>query len=54
MHVQLVKDDAPDVAHVNGTLSMFNMSRIDNSKSVRGRWLILTGCVSSDKSAVAS
>ena len=25
-----------------------------NSKSVRGRWLLLTGCVSSDKSAMAS
>ena len=30
------------------------MSRIHNSKSVRGRWLLLTGCVSSDKSAMAS
>ena len=46
--------DAPDIAHVDGTLSMLNMSRIHNSKSVRGRWLLLTGCVSSDKSAMAS
>ena len=54
MHVQLVKVDAPDVAHVDGTLSMLNMSRIHNSKSVRGRWLLLTGCVLSDKSAMAN
>ena len=53
-HIQLVKVDAPDIAHVDGTLSMLNMSRIHNSKSVRGRWLLLTGCVSSDKSAMAS
>ena len=53
-HVQLVKVDAPDIAHVDGTLSMLNMSIIHNSKSVRGRWLLLTGCVSSDKSAMAS
>ena len=46
--------DAPDVAHVDGTLSMVNMSKIHNSKSVRGRCLILTGCVSSNKSAMAS
>ena len=52
--VQLVELDAHDVAHVYGTLSMLNMSRIHNSKSVRGRWLLLTGCVSSDKSAMAS
>ena len=39
---------------VDGTLSMLNMSIIHNSKSVRGRWLLLTGCVSSDKSAMAS
>ena len=50
----LVKVDAPDIAHVDGTLSMLNMSIIHNSKSVRGRWLLLTGCVSSDKSAMAS
>ena len=45
-HVHLVKVDAPDVAHVDGTLSMLNkvMSRIHNSKSVRGRWL-LTYCM---------
>ena len=41
MHVQLVKVDAPEDARVDGTLSMFNMSRIHNSKSVRGRWLLL-------------
>ena len=41
MHVQLVKVDAPDVARVGGTLRMFNMSIIHNSKSVRGRWLLL-------------
>ena len=35
-HVQLVKVYAPDAAHVDGTLSMLNMSRIHNSKSVRG------------------
>ena len=52
-HVQLVEVDAPDVAHVDGTLCMLNMSRIPNSKSVRGRWFLLTGCVSSDKSAMA-
>ena len=54
MHVQLVKVDATDVARVDGILSMLNMSRIHNSKSVRCRWLRLTGCVSSDKSAMAS
>ena len=53
-HVQLVEVDAPEVAHVDGTLSMLNMSRIHSSKSVRGRWLILKGCNSSDKSAMAS
>ena len=47
-HIQLVKVNAPDIAHVDGTLSMLNMSRIHNSKFVRGRWLLLTGCVSSD------
>ena len=36
-HVQLVEVDAPNVARVDGTLSMFNMSIIHNSKSVRGR-----------------
>ncbi len=46
--------DASEVAHVDGTLSMLNMPRIHNSKSVRGRSLILKGCISSDKSAVAS
>ena len=35
-HVQLVEVDGPDVAPVDGTLSMLNMSRIHNSKSVRG------------------
>ena len=53
-HVQLAKVDEPDVVHVDCTLSMLRMSRIHNSKSVRGRWLLLTGCVSSDKSAIAS
>ena len=53
-HVQLVKVDEPDVAHADGTLSMLNMSRIHNFKSDRGRWLFLTGSVSSDKSAMAS
>ena len=53
-HVQLVEVDAPDVAQVDGSLSMLNMSRIHNSKPVRGRWLLLTGCVPSDKSAMAS
>ena len=53
-HVQLVKVDAPDVAHVDGTLSMLNMSRIHSSNSVRVKWLILKGCISSDKSAMAS
>ena len=56
-HVQLVKVDAPEIAHVDGrgsTLNMLNMSIIHNSKLVRGRLLILKGCVSSDKSAVAS
>ena len=37
VHVQLVKVDAPNVARVDGTL----MSRVHNSKSVRGRWLLL-------------
>ena len=49
--------EAPEIAHVDGrgsALNMLNMSRIHNSKSVRGRFLILTGCVSSDKSAMAS
>ena len=54
VHAQLVKVDAHDVARVVGTQSISNMSRIHNSKSVRGRWLHLTGCVSSDKSAMAS
>ena len=52
-HVQLVEVNA----HVDGTLSMLNMSlmsRIHNSKSFRGRSLILKGCISSDKSAMAS
>ena len=40
-HVQLVEVYAPDVAHVDGTLSLLNMSIIHNSKSVRGRWLLL-------------
>ena len=53
-HVQLVEVDAPEVAHVEGTLSMLNMSRINNLKSVRERWLLWTGCVSSDKSTMAS
>ena len=54
IYIQLVMVDVPDIAHVDGTLSMLNMSIIYNSKSVRGRWLLLTGCVSSDKSAMAS
>ena len=41
MHVQLVNVDAPNVARVDGTLGMFNMSIVHNSKSVRGRWLLL-------------
>ena len=56
-HVQLVKVDAPEIAHGDGrgcTRNMLDMSRIHNSKSVRGRFLILTGCVSSYKSAMAS
>ena len=53
-HVQLVEVDAPEVTHVDGTLSVLNMSRIHSSKSVRVRWLILKGCISSDKSAMAS
>ena len=36
-HIQLAKVDAPGITHVDGTLSMPNMSRIHNSKSVRGR-----------------
>ena len=56
-HVQLVEVDAPEIAHVDGrgsTRNMLNMSRLHNSKSVRGSFLILTGCVSSYKSAMAS
>ena len=53
-HVQHVEVDAPEATHVDGTLSMLNKSRIHSSKSVRGRWLILKGCISSDKSAMAS
>ena len=53
-HVRLVDVDAQEVTHVDDTLSMLNMSIIHNSKSVRDRWLILTGCVSSDKSTMAS
>ena len=55
-HVQHVEVDAHDVAHVDGrpTLSMLNKSRKHNSKPVRARWLLLTGSVSSDKSAMAS
>ena len=55
-HVQLVEVDAPDIAHVDGggsTRNMLDMSRIHNSKSVRGRFLILMGCVSCYKSAMA-
>ena len=29
-HVRLVDVDAPDVAHVDGTMNMLNMSRIHN------------------------
>ena len=39
-HVQRVEVDAPEVAHVDGTLIMLNMSIIHSAKSVRGRWLI--------------
>ena len=48
--------DAPEVTHVDGrpTLSMLNKSIIHSSKSVRDRWLILKGCISSYKSAMAS
>ena len=53
-HVQLVEVDAPEVTHVDGTLSMLNKSIIHSSKSVRGSWLILNGCISSDKSAMAN
>ena len=53
-HVQLMEVDAPEVTHVDGTLSMLNKSRIHSSKWVRGRWLILNGCISSDKSVMAS
>ena len=48
VHVQLAEVDAPQVAHVDGTLSMLNMSRIHSSKSVRDRWLILKGSISLD------
>ena len=37
-HVQLAKVDAPDVAHVDGTLSILHMSRIHNSKF--GSWQV--------------
>ena len=56
-HVQLVEFDVPEITHVDGrgsTRNMLDMSRIHNSKSVRGRWLLFTGCVSSDKSTLAS
>ena len=53
-NVQLVDVDAPEVTHVDGTLSKLSKSRIHRSKSVRGRWLILNICISSDKSAMAS
>ena len=53
-HAQLVEVDAPEVTHVDGTLSMLNKSRIHSSKSVRGSCLILNGWISSDKSAMAS
>ena len=43
-HVQLVEVDAPEVAHVDSTVSMLNLSRIHSWKSVRGRSLILKGC----------
>ena len=33
-------------------ISIFNRSRIHSSKSVRDRWLILTSCISSDRSAM--
>ena len=33
-------------------ISMLNMSRIHSSKSVRGRWPILTSCIPSDWSAM--
>ena len=55
-HVQLVEVGTPEVTHVDGrpTLIMLNMSRIHSSKSVRSRWLVLKGCISLDKSAMAS
>ena len=53
-HIQLVEVDASDVAHVDGTLSMLNMSIIHNSKMVRGSSLILKGCISSDKTVMTS
>ncbi len=53
-HVQLVEVDTPEVTQYDGTMSMLNMSRIHSSKSVRGRWLILNGCISLEKSAMAS
>ena len=53
-HVKFVEVYARDGVHVDDTLGILNMSRIHNSKSVRGRWLLLTGCVSSDKSVMAS
>ena len=45
-HVQLVEVDAPDVAHGDGTLSTCQ------EYSIRSR--LVTGCVSSDKSTMAS
>ena len=33
-------------------ISILNRSRIHSSKSVRDRWLILTICISSDRSAM--
>ena len=43
-----------DTALYKNYLYLLNMSRIHNSKWISGRFLILTGCVSSYKSAMAS
>ena len=55
MHVQLVNVDAPNVARVDGTLSMLTCQEYTiRSRFVAGGCFCLTGCVSSDKSAMAS
>ena len=58
-HVQLVEIDTPEVTHVDSRAYTEPVKQVKNrvllsSKSVRNRWMILNGYISSDKSAKAS